>query len=104
MIKTDGLTHLYWAFAEIDPNSFAVVPSDSRDLDLYADFTGLAKTKNLQTWISIGGFDYTTADATHTTFSDMVNTAANRQKFINSAVSFMQQHGFTGIDIDWVSI
>ncbi|KAK4494774.1 hypothetical protein PRZ48_014130 [Zasmidium cellare] len=100
-IKLDGVTHLYWAFAAIDPNSFATVPSDSRDLDLYAAFTNIGKAGKVGTWISIGGFDYTTASATHTTFSDMVSTPANRQAFISGLLNFMNAHGFTGVDIDW---
>ena len=31
----------------------------------------------------------------------MVSTAANRQTFINSLVSFMNQYSFQGVDLDW---
>lgn len=31
-IDTDGLTHLYYAFAKIDPNSFAIVPANDKSV------------------------------------------------------------------------
>lgn len=45
---------------------------------------------------SIGGWNF----PSHY-FSQMVSSQANRAKFITSAKSFMSQHGFAGIDIDW---
>ncbi|KAF2206905.1 carbohydrate-binding module family 18 protein [Cercospora zeae-maydis SCOH1-5] len=75
-----GYTHLYWAFAEFDPSTFAVAPSDQRDLDLYKSFTDL---QHQRTW------------------SHMVATPASRHTFIDSLVSFMQTHGFEGVDLDW---
>ena len=48
------------------------------------------------------GFDFSNNDtATHTTWSDMVSTAANRQSFITGAISFMSAYDFTCIDLDW---
>jgi chitinase len=31
----------------------------------------------------------------------MAGTAANRATFINSLLSFMQNYGFDGVDLDW---
>jgi chitinase len=64
-------------------------------------FTDLSKDSNLKTWIAIRGFDMSNPEAaTHTTWSDMVSTKANRAAFIESARNYMDEYGFTGIDID----
>ncbi|KAK2074979.1 hypothetical protein P8C59_009144 [Phyllachora maydis] len=99
-IDTTGLTHLILAFVSIDPTSFEIVPVDSRDVPLYSDFTA-RKSDGLQTWVSVGGWDFNDPGPTQTTFSDMAGSAAHRARFIASAESFMQQYGFQGIDIDW---
>jgi len=66
-INTTGLTHLYYAFARIDPGTFFVVPASNGDSSLYTQFTAL-KTSKLQTWIAIGGFDFSNVGPTHTTW------------------------------------
>ncbi|KAI9712955.1 MAG: hypothetical protein M1812_006702 [Candelaria pacifica] len=99
-IKTTGLTHLNFAFATIDPVSFAVVPADPGDVALYTQFTAL-QSSSLKTWISIGGFDFSDVGPTHTTWSDMASTSANRAKFISSLVAFMAKYKFQGADLDW---
>lgn len=47
-IASNGYTHLYYAFASIDPNGFGVVPADPGDVELYAQFTAL-KSRGLET-------------------------------------------------------
>lgn len=66
-IVLDGYTHLYFAFAEIDPQTFGVVPADPADVTLYTEFAAL-QTSSLQTWIAIGGFDFNDVGPTHTTW------------------------------------
>lgn len=99
-IKTDGLTHLNLAFASIDPKTLKVVPANAADVDLYKQFTAL-KSSKLQTWIAIGGWDFSDPGPTRTAFNDVARTAASRSTFISSLVAFMDQHGFQGVDIDW---
>ncbi|KAL8793141.1 MAG: hypothetical protein Q9195_004253 [Heterodermia aff. obscurata] len=79
-INTDGLTHLYYAFAKIDPISFATVPANDGDTDRYPEFTKLQSSK-LKTWLAIGGFDFSdpgpTRDTWYVTFSPrMKNTTS----------------------------
>jgi len=95
-LDTSKHTHLYWAFAQIS-SSHEVIASDPRDQALYKDFTAL-QSGNLQTWISIGGFDFTTANPD--AWSSMVATSASRKTFINSLVAFMRTYEFQGVDLD----
>ncbi|KAF2705719.1 glycoside hydrolase family 18 protein [Pleomassaria siparia CBS 279.74] len=100
-IDSGGYTHLFFAFASVDPNSFAVVAADPGDVKLYTEFTAL-KTRGLQTWIAIGGFDFSDPNrATHKTWSKLCSTASNRKVFINSLLKFMSKYGFQGADLDW---
>ncbi|KAK0113436.1 hypothetical protein ONS95_013694 [Cadophora gregata] len=96
-LDVSGYTHLYWAFPEISA-SHEVVSSDARDQNLYKDFTAL-KSDKLETWISIGGFDYTTNNPD--SWSSMVSTVDTCKTFINSIVGFMKNYGFQGVDLDW---
>lgn len=99
-IRTEGLTHLYGAFATIDPDTFAVKPWDEADVALYKEFTALKK-KGLETWIAIGGWTFNDPGATRTTFSDLAANSARRARFIKSVAGFLEQHGFQGVDLDW---
>lgn len=66
------------------------------------EFTDLSKDGKLQTWIAIGGFDFSNENtSTHTTWSDMVSTKANRASFIESVRAYMDEYGFQGVDLDW---
>ncbi|KAH7122649.1 glycoside hydrolase superfamily, partial [Dendryphion nanum] len=99
-INTEGLTHINFAFAGINPKSFVIQPMHPADPQLYLDFTAL-KTNGLETWIAVGGWDFSNPGSTHTTWSDMVSTKENRKAFIESAVDLMKTYGFQGIDLDW---
>ncbi|KAE9373107.1 glycoside hydrolase family 18 protein [Stipitochalara longipes BDJ] len=96
-------THLNFAFAMIDPNTFAVAAMSPGDIDLYPRLTGLKTLfPNLQVWISIGGWSMNDPDQpTATTFSDLAGSTANQEKFFASLISFMSEYGFDGVDIDW---
>ncbi|KAF7558106.1 hypothetical protein G7Z17_g84 [Cylindrodendrum hubeiense] len=99
-IRTEGFTHLYGAFATIDPSTFAVKPWHPDDVALYKEFTALKK-KGLETWIAIGGWTFNDPGATRTTFSDLAANPTRRTRFIKSVASFLELHGFQGVDLDW---
>ncbi|PCD34001.1 hypothetical protein FGRA07_09156 [Fusarium graminearum] len=101
-LDTTGFTHLFYSFAFIDPTSFKITPAHDDDVKQMREFTDLSKGGKLQTWIAIGGFDMSDEDKpTHTTWSDMVSTKANRAAFIESVRDYMDEYGFQGVDLDW---
>ena len=95
-IPAEKLTHINYAFANIGAD-LRITMGDS-----YADSLNFAALRTLkqqytelQTMISVGGWTWSER------FSDVALTAASREAFAESAVDFMLNHGFDGIDIDW---
>lgn len=110
-VPVDKLTHILYAFANVDGDSGRVYFSDEwadRQIeyegDIQADkhmhgnlhqFLQLKKKhRHLKTLLSIGGWTYSN------NFSGM-NRGAKRQTFIDSAVKLLADCGFDGLDIDW---
>lgn len=94
-IPADKLTHLFYAFAQIEKKRCVVNEQAAEH------FTALAELKqrypHLRTLISIGGW---TADG----FSDAALTSASRKRFVSSCMAlFFERHrgSFDGVDIDW---
>ncbi|KAI8208303.1 Chitotriosidase-1 [Colletotrichum sp. SAR 10_65] len=101
-LDTKGYTHLFFSFAFIDPAAFTIATAHPDDVPLMKEFTDLSKDGNLQTWIAIGGFDMSNPEAaTHKTWSEMVASKENRAAFIASVKTYMDTHGFQGVDLDW---
>ncbi|KAF3278210.1 hypothetical protein TWF970_004662 [Orbilia oligospora] len=101
-INAKAYTHLNFAFAFIDPVTFAVSPM-GHDPSLYKRLTSLKKANPaLKVYIAIGGWSMNDPDQpTATTFSDVAGSTTNQNKFFNSLISFMATYGFDGVDIDW---
>ncbi len=54
-----------------------------------------AANPHLNLMISVGGWSWSK------NFSNMANTEVNRRLFANSAVEFLREYGFDGLNIDW---
>ncbi|TYP73965.1 glycosyl hydrolase family 18 protein [Paenibacillus methanolicus] len=109
-IDGSKLTHINYAFANVGAD-LKVVPSDPyADIQkrfpnelttdpFYGNFNQLLKLKqkypHLKTLISVGGWGGSAQ------FSNAALNETNREIFAASAVQFIVQYGFDGIDIDW---
>ena len=56
----------------------------------------------LEVFVSIGGWTFSDNDtATQPVLGEIASSESNRQKFADNLVSFMQNYGFDGVDVDW---
>ncbi|KAG9759588.1 glycoside hydrolase family 18 protein, partial [Aureobasidium melanogenum] len=107
-IPTSGVTHVNFAFAYIDPSSFAITTMDGKTPEsLFQDTTALKSMKSgldvsLEVFVSIGGWTFSdNGTDTQPVFSNIASSAENRQKFADEVVKFMTRYGFDGVDLDW---
>lgn len=95
----DGLTHLNYAFAYIDPSSFRIVTMDPETpVELFQEVVDVKKYKSdLKVWLSVGGWTFSdNGTATQPVFGNIASTPANRQKFADNAMRFMNHYGYDG--------
>ncbi|KAL4746948.1 glycoside hydrolase superfamily [Aspergillus terricola var. indicus] len=85
-------THLNYAFATIDPETFEVKLASSTEADLDPD---------LKVFIAIGGWAYNDPGPTRTTFSDLAASHDAQKRFFKSLISFLSTYNLDGVDIDW---
>lgn len=93
-IDAKKLTHINYAFATLEQGRVVpkVLDGELGKIHLLKEIK--AKNPDLKTLISIGGWG---ADG----FSDAALTDENRRLFADSAVEFMKEYDFDGVDIDW---
>ncbi|KAJ5254853.1 hypothetical protein N7505_010004 [Penicillium chrysogenum] len=96
-IDINPWTHLFYSFAAINTDDSTIETTYDHDDEYIEELMDLKKKKpSLKTFISVGGWDLGGEP-----FSDMVRFRGLRKSFIDSAIEFMEDRGFDGIDIDW---
>jgi len=92
-IPANKLTHLFYAFVDVDPQgNVSLKPGEDGDISFLKSLK--AENPNLKILVSIGG-------AGEHDFSSAASTPESRTHFAQSAIQFMKDNGFDGIDIDW---
>ncbi|KAH9400702.1 Cht9p [Tyrophagus putrescentiae] len=92
-------THINYAFAILQNGTVHLgnPPHDVGPHGMIARTIALRKKNpHLTIMISVGGWGEGS-----TKYSEMVRTETNRKAFIQSAVDFIKQHDFDGLDLDW---
>ncbi|KHJ44297.1 chitin binding Peritrophin-A domain protein [Trichuris suis] len=89
--------YVFYAFAKLN-SDFTVTNFEWNDIDrLYPALMKFKKSQpDLKVLLSIGGWNAGTS-----VFKHLAQSFANRKKFIDSVVSFIRQHNFDGLDLDW---
>ncbi|KFA70057.1 hypothetical protein S40285_09374 [Stachybotrys chlorohalonatus IBT 40285] len=95
-------THINFAFATIDPETFELIPGDDRTEDYMRRIHSLKLIQpDLQVWIAVGGWTFNNPGPTATTFSNIAASPEAQDAFISSLVKVMNTYGFDRLDLDW---
>jgi len=94
-------THLIFAFGWLKNGKLSTFEENDDTVGgkvgLYDRVVGLkAKNPNLKVLLAIGGWSFGTAK-----FKEVAKTRFSRQTFVFSAVDFLREHNFDGLDMDW---
>jgi chitinase len=106
-IPVDGLTHVNFAFAYIEPGTYKVTTMDGNTpANLFRDVADVASMKSgnsgLQVFVSIGGWTFSDPGTpTQPLFGEIAADATKRKTFADNVVAFMELYGFDGVDLDW---
>ncbi|MQL97538.1 hypothetical protein Taro_030230 [Colocasia esculenta] len=98
-INSSLFTHLFCAFADVDPNSYRVTIASSKAA-AFSTFTSTVRRRNpsVSTLLSIGGGGNPSPEPI---FAAMASGAASRRAFIDSSIQLARANGFSGLDLDW---
>lgn len=94
-------THIIFAFGWLKKGRLSSFESNDEtigeNIGLFEKITSLkAQNPELQVLLAIGGWSFGTKK-----FKDMSKTRYTRQTFIYSAIPFLRDRNFDGLDIDW---
>ncbi|XP_062158905.1 class V chitinase-like [Alnus glutinosa] len=96
-IDSTLFTHLFCAFADLNPTTYKVTISSS-NLPQFSTFTQIVQQKNpsVKTLLSIGG-----GNSSPSSFASMASQNSSRKSFIDSSIQLARNYSFHGLDLDW---
>lgn len=95
-------THINFAFALVNPDTFGIDDMDSGTASMYKRVTALKQNQpGLEVWIAIGGWAMNDPGPYRTAFSDLAKSESAQDAFFESLLSFMRRNNFDGVDLDW---
>ncbi|KAJ5598379.1 hypothetical protein N7537_008463 [Penicillium hordei] len=102
-IPVESLTHVNYAFAYIDPDSYDIGPMPDIEEKTLKDFTALKeRNPHVVLGVSLGGWTFNDNKTdTQKVFAEIASKEDKRSKFIDKLLSFMRHYGFDAVDIDW---
>ncbi|CAH0045716.1 unnamed protein product [Clonostachys solani] len=103
-LPLSALTHINFAFAFVEPGTYAIVPMDGTiATSLFTDTTNLKKLNpGLKVFISVGGWTFSdNGTVTQPLLGEISADATKRAKFSSQIVHFLSTYGFDGLDLDW---
>ncbi|XP_010275721.1 PREDICTED: chitotriosidase-1-like [Nelumbo nucifera] len=98
-IDVSLFTHLFCAFADLDPQTYQVTISAANQAP-FSTFTSTLQQNNpsVKTLLSIGG-----GNSNASYFASMASQPSSRKSFIDSSIEIARSYGFHGLDLDWES-
>lgn len=95
-------THVNFAFALVNPDTYRIDNMDDTTGTLYRAVTDLkANQPNLEVWIAVGGWAMNDPGAYRPVFSDLAADESKQDIFFEALITFMATNGFDGVDLDW---
>ncbi|XP_064605419.1 uncharacterized protein LOC135470392 [Liolophura sinensis] len=95
-IDVNLCTHLIYAFASLNENTISV--ETTADTQVYHEVLALrSQNPNLKVLLSIGGWNHLQAP-----FNDLVSSDTNIDEFAQSAIGFLRNETFDGLDLAWL--
>ena len=100
-IDSSLCTHIMYSFVVLDPSTYLMKIHDPwLDIDLgnINKFVALKGTNpNIKLLLALGGWN----DSRTSKYSTLLADSTKRAAFVTHAVSFIQQYGFDGLDLDY---